>query len=63
MSPPSFYYARAVVGTRRKRWQILNEMGGCVEYFDGTKKSADARAKWNDAERARLAESLRNNQS
>lgn len=37
--------ALPLLGHHKKRWMIVNVLGGLVEYFDGTKKQAEVRAK------------------
>lgn len=38
------YYASPKVGTRRRVWLILNELGGLVKEFEGTESEADLEA-------------------
>jgi hypothetical protein len=48
------YQARPMIGRRNKSWYIVNEFGGLIEEFDGTRKQAEARA----AEVERVNEAL-----
>jgi hypothetical protein len=34
------YYVQKKIGTRRREWLIVNELGGLVEEFTGTKRNA-----------------------
>jgi|ERR1700734_256589 len=46
------YMAQPMIGRRNKSWHIVNEFGGLVEEFDGTRKQAEARAAEVERERS-----------
>jgi hypothetical protein len=38
------FTAKPVVGTRSRHWQIVNELGGLVRYFEGSRRQAEKEA-------------------
>lgn len=49
---------QTVIGTQRKHWQIVNALGGLVEYFEGTKAQAEKRARDLQLDRAILSKAV-----
>lgn len=47
------YQAQPMIGRRNKSWHIVNELGGLVEEFDGTRKQAETRASEIERQRSR----------
>lgn len=47
------YQAQPMIGRRNKSWHIINELGGLVEEFDGTRKQAETRASEIERQRSR----------